>query len=532
MRVRNLWNLWSDDAFLTAGERKKLDEVEPFDEWEEFALFGCHYFLLLAKTAGISRVPPETVPCDGDSSQAEDASGEKDLGKAFVEFFEYPKGQGLRRFGAALKASKDNIAIHGGHGERGRLQSADSFGKHTNLTNGETNQEPVSFPRAEVMCHTITSLGEGTDLLVGGRGSPDRPSSDCYLRTNNTWRRVGSLPYGLYRHCAVAVPEPNSDDDRAIGVLVLGGKTSASMTSKDVLFWDHENQWRKLTVIGQQPCARSGAAMLESGAGYGHLTGGIGEDGKVLSDLWTWKISREASGDALTIEFTDSSKKLLHDNGTEGVWGRYGASLVRSPWGILLVGGIGRDMIEQKNEILVLGGDWSIRRLGMEVSGPRPLFIGTQAVEIDDDNVLLLGGGAVCFSFGTFWNEGCYTISTAAQKEDTWQLLAPKTKPTAQVEETAEKPRDATPAQTRRPREAKKVARRVLASAEDFQEVQSKGRPIVLEGLDIGKCTEAWNMDYLKEKVGADRKVRTGWDVRKVNTNECRSSYIHPPRRA
>jgi tRNA wybutosine-synthesizing protein 4 len=45
---RNLWDLWSDDTFTPPWLRRKLDTIEPFDEWEEFALFGSHYFLLEA----------------------------------------------------------------------------------------------------------------------------------------------------------------------------------------------------------------------------------------------------------------------------------------------------------------------------------------------------------------------------------------------------------------------------------------------------------------------------------------------------
>src|SRR5437868_4653194 len=52
--VCNLWKLWSSSHFASVSERKELDRIEPFDEWEEFALFGCHYFLLVADTVSVS----------------------------------------------------------------------------------------------------------------------------------------------------------------------------------------------------------------------------------------------------------------------------------------------------------------------------------------------------------------------------------------------------------------------------------------------------------------------------------------------
>src|SRR5271156_5877915 len=50
VRVQSLWELWSDPDFLSPSQRLALDKVEPFDEWEELALFASHYFLLTAHT--------------------------------------------------------------------------------------------------------------------------------------------------------------------------------------------------------------------------------------------------------------------------------------------------------------------------------------------------------------------------------------------------------------------------------------------------------------------------------------------------
>jgi tRNA wybutosine-synthesizing protein 4 len=49
--ARSLWELWSDDTFTPPDLRKQVDAIEPFDEWEEFALYGGHYFLLVASNA-------------------------------------------------------------------------------------------------------------------------------------------------------------------------------------------------------------------------------------------------------------------------------------------------------------------------------------------------------------------------------------------------------------------------------------------------------------------------------------------------
>ena len=66
-RVRNLWALWQDSSFLTEHERTLLDKVEPFDEWEELALFAGHYFVLEADTTA-------DAEAEADSFQTENAN--------------------------------------------------------------------------------------------------------------------------------------------------------------------------------------------------------------------------------------------------------------------------------------------------------------------------------------------------------------------------------------------------------------------------------------------------------------------------
>ncbi|KAL8968926.1 MAG: hypothetical protein Q9183_002244 [Haloplaca sp. 2 TL-2023] len=46
--VRTLWDLWQDPSVVPPSTRRNLNQIEPFDEWEEFALFCSHYFVLEA----------------------------------------------------------------------------------------------------------------------------------------------------------------------------------------------------------------------------------------------------------------------------------------------------------------------------------------------------------------------------------------------------------------------------------------------------------------------------------------------------
>lgn len=46
IEIKDLWQTWSSEQFVSDSERIALDDVEPFDEWEEFILFARHYFVL------------------------------------------------------------------------------------------------------------------------------------------------------------------------------------------------------------------------------------------------------------------------------------------------------------------------------------------------------------------------------------------------------------------------------------------------------------------------------------------------------
>ncbi|KAG6012950.1 tRNA methyltransferase ppm2 [Claviceps lovelessii] len=49
--IWDLWQAWSSEEFVTSAERASLDVIEPFDEWEDFILFGRHYFIIHASTS-------------------------------------------------------------------------------------------------------------------------------------------------------------------------------------------------------------------------------------------------------------------------------------------------------------------------------------------------------------------------------------------------------------------------------------------------------------------------------------------------
>ena len=91
--IWDLWEAWSSDYFLSSAERVALDQVEPFDEWEEFMLFARHYFIIHAAATQVD---------DEHSSQATAPAANPGYAAADVEVTCHQVNAPRRRFGDVL----------------------------------------------------------------------------------------------------------------------------------------------------------------------------------------------------------------------------------------------------------------------------------------------------------------------------------------------------------------------------------------------------------------------------------------------
>ena len=307
VQALNLWELWGCPDFLTSAQRMALDDVEPFDEWEEFALFACHYFLLSASNE-ILRNRPNGSPSPHNQPESLHSGNMT----AQMTYTEYPKSHGYRRFGAplpirGLNREHDLIGDFGGMGLKTRLSSFDTY-VPSSVPDQLFHKPLVLEMPSPRMCHTITDLGDTGALLVGGRTSPDNGLVDCWLhhKWTNTWERVDDLPTSRYRHSAVAIG--------AGSVLIGGGKSSSRTTLKDFSLWSRRRGWvecvtnliaENTTDSGsrdpgahedEQPAIFGGMlAVVEMDASntqtiMGILAGGIAQGGLISEDIWIWTL--------------------------------------------------------------------------------------------------------------------------------------------------------------------------------------------------------------------------------------------------
>jgi tRNA wybutosine-synthesizing protein 4 len=282
VKVWTLWEAWADETFLSASERRALDDIEQFDEWEEFALFASHYCVVHARAGtNCAAIPPPFVPPPGGGFFLEPVA---------LQYDECQGVRGQRRFAAAMHLNEpwtqESVLNVLGLGTKSRLQSCDVFSLGDPETEGSiTFREGGPTTR---MCHSLTDLGNGRVLLTGGRGSPSSPLKDCWLfdKLAKVWVQMHDLPTPLYRHSVTALGWSGL-------VLLLGGRGEKEPFD-GCLVYHPLRGWIDCEILGDKPAAVYGAALCcfesESGAAVfkGIYSGGM-ENGLISNQLLTWE---------------------------------------------------------------------------------------------------------------------------------------------------------------------------------------------------------------------------------------------------
>ncbi|KAK3386929.1 hypothetical protein B0H63DRAFT_412060 [Podospora didyma] len=525
VNVWTLWQAWADEMFLSPEDRRKLDEVEDFDEWEEFALFASHYCLVHAKTTaggggGDAKTVPGPTPLKSISLPVKPVD---------IQFSECPGQRGQWRFGAAMQllsqGGGSNVLVNVmGLGTKCRLQSCDVYGQ-TNLEGpaGEAARE-LTFREGGPttrMCHSLTELGSQQQhcyLLAGGRGSPSSPMKDCWLFDVDarSWKRTHDLPTPLHRHSVTGLGDS--------GLAFLVGGRGAAAAFDGYLVYHTELGWVSCEVVGTERPTDVYGAVLSSWSTElktrfdGIYAGGL-QDGIVADQILSWELD-VSDIKKPTVQFT--RLKAAGDASEGRLLARFGATCLRTGSGgtFVVLGGIAGDhLLDFQDEILVCSvseGKIGVNHrlvnqhvLNGEV--PRPLLVGTSAVAMPDGRIVILGGGATCFSMGTFWNKGVYSLQLPnieqTKTESRWMhektidIIAGEQRSVPLTQDDVKPGAENTVFQT------EPIIRLKIGTQEDFAKILREGKPVVLEGLDLGNCVSAWNLEGLVDRVGRDRKV-------------------------
>ncbi|NXN27632.1 TYW4 protein, partial [Nycticryphes semicollaris] len=158
-------------------EQKRVQALEPFDEYEEWHLKCSHYFVLTAskgmEPSWTPLLPNATVPRDGPLGTAGSIPAAVCPTRSGIS--------GLRRYGHRSVLIKPNVILTtGGFGEED--------GRHCRMRNfhvlikqagcwkaGSVRKESPDKRWDERLYHTVSCLSNSLALVVGGRTSPSSP---------------------------------------------------------------------------------------------------------------------------------------------------------------------------------------------------------------------------------------------------------------------------------------------------------------------------------------------------------------------
>ncbi|KAI1278666.1 leucine carboxyl methyltransferase [Xylaria sp. FL0933] len=513
----SLWQVWTNDEWISASERRALDLVEPFDEWEEFALFTSHYCVVMARNF-------DPRAHSSDKSTPADCSHQQ-LSPELL-FRAYSGTHGKRRFGAAIQM----------YGELGEPLFANAFGLGTN--NRLKSCDIYSFDSAAVdmrvhsagpssrVCHAIVDLGHFGSLLAGGRASPSSAMRDCwhFSLEHNKWSPADELPVPLYRHSMSRL-------GRSSMTLLIGGRSDSSTIFTGCLLHKPGSGWIECSISGSGYQPAFGASLVgfekhhitQDDSGFpticfdGILAGGLLGDGTIARQFLRWSLK-------LTVNSrpTMSFEPIVSSTNSELLACRFGASaFLLNDNRFVIAGGIQHNgTVPRADEVLIaeIGSSGleifarcSFTSFNISSSTPCPLLVGASIYLTEHNQLLIMGGGATCFSMGTYWNEGCYTLNLG------FSLGVPNTTTSRSplqfggLVEVFDLPQPAKNVHSYDIKSQRATTRKIpkirVGTEVDFQIIIKAGKPVVIEGSDLGACIDRWTAAYLTEKVSPQRKV-------------------------
>ncbi|KRY34377.1 putative ATP-dependent Clp protease proteolytic subunit, mitochondrial [Trichinella spiralis] len=435
---------------LSEQERKRISELEEFDEYEMWHLKCSHYVIVVGSTVSFllhkynKLFPISAMPLDvlensffyrlksvfGESSYmpAEVGQGFRMQVKAHVAHVAKQADE-IKRVGLRCIPMGENVILIGGWG-------ASASGKHKRLASvcyWNVREDVVSVVEkkvtnfdpsdgrdpAERMFHSVTAVEDGQFVLFGGRTNPYNPMMDSWLCEITQTKmlkmepvkieksKFRPVPRARYRHAACCI-------DNYFGrcvVFICGGigletadgkaKNPQSLKVMDDC-WILDYQFQEWKQVANMPVSlHSHRCAYVASNGTVVVVGGL----ESLDDRFS---------SALYFFSTVSNCWTMKWRWSPSV-DRYGftAHLIGEEM-LLLVGGVNRDHGECHDVALVSLNDGKAICLAIElevkverVATDGFMFVNHDSVLIQngDGHILyILGGGGNCFSFGTLLN--------------------------------------------------------------------------------------------------------------------------------
>uniref|UniRef100_A0A8C8SI42 tRNA wybutosine-synthesizing protein 4 n=1 Tax=Pelusios castaneus TaxID=367368 RepID=A0A8C8SI42_9SAUR len=395
-------------GFIPEEERRRVQALEPFDEYEEWHLKCSHYFILaaskgeeLAKTLVFSRMPAffaDDHPRIADSISASVCTIDSEI-------------TGLKRYGHRSVLIKPHVVLTtGGFGEQDgrhcRLRDFHVLIRHKdNWRVGSVRLENPGNTWSGRLFHTVTSVSGSQALVTGGRMSPMNAALGMlWLRFSESMtasdpdsvvvellnpRPAEDLPSLRWRHTTTEVTCQGQKY-----LFIYGGRSSVQPVLGDWYFLHLEElSCRRIPIRGPVPEGRHSHSAC-SWAGGALIAGGLSAAEQPLDSV----LFLRPTGRGFQWQGVETHPPLIP---------RYSHTAHVHDGKLLLVGGVwfhsasvpGVAVIDLKTGVSL---EYQIDTVSLE--WPLMLHNHSSIFLPDKKELLLIGGGGNCFSFGTHLN--------------------------------------------------------------------------------------------------------------------------------
>ncbi|KAM8855836.1 tRNA wybutosine-synthesizing protein 4 [Spinachia spinachia] len=373
-------------------ERCRVESLEPFDEYEEWHQKCSHYFILTA-----SRGP---LMAQALLTPAPAAGVRPSWSPTALSVRTVPVGaEGLGM--ASTWLSPGRVLLTGGSARGGRGPATRM------LLRDEEGWRSVSVePTGDLgvrLYHTATSLPGGGVVVFGGRSSPLNPIRGLVRVTPDALSPpgtgklcvepmacTGDPPAPRWRHTATSVSHKGKSF-----LFVFGGKNESEAALGDGSFLSVDQlHWTEVPVEGAAPEARHSHSACSYQGGV-VVFGGLDRRGAPL-------------GGPAVLRLTDVGFAWERIEVRPPAVPRYSHSAHVMGDKLVVVGGVWLHAAGVPGVAVIDLGARSCAEFRLDTSSvPWPLMLHSFCSELTDPEepeLLLLGGGGNCFSFGTHFN--------------------------------------------------------------------------------------------------------------------------------
>ncbi|XP_059317523.1 tRNA wybutosine-synthesizing protein 2/3/4-like isoform X1 [Lycium ferocissimum] len=281
---------------------------------------------------------------------------------------------------SASSVDNKKVLIFGGFGGMGRHARRNDL-LLLDLECGRMEAIDVLDAPCPRVGHTSSMIGDSM-YVIGGRADPSNILNDVWVFnvTKKDWKLLecsGSPFPPRHRHAAAAVGSR---------IYVFGGIHNDIIYSLLYVFDTQNFQWSEVKVQGDSPCARHSHSMTAYGSRLFVFGGYDGQ--KPLRDLYSFDVK------------TCLWKKEKMIGRPPGAKFSHSVFIYKKYLGI--IGGCPVSKQNQRLSLLNLESHWwkhiTISSIGED------LFVRSTANIVDND-LIMIGGGAACYAFGTKFSE-------------------------------------------------------------------------------------------------------------------------------